>query len=457
MTSASRCVRRSWIVAVAALVAAGCSGRAETRAAAIDAAPPADAAPRSRIAELVEQLRDGDDAMRVRVTGRIAALALRGELTAPEGIAVLAAIPAMSPPTQAPALDAIFLRPHPEYVAVVETLAPGLSPEARTSALVGLARTDDPAAAAAIVRLLEANPGEPQPRLFVELALRPRPELFPDLLRLAANPALRDPVLATALAYCDRRKVRAATLAVHGDVVLARWRELRPAVEAAQEAEGVAWRWEPDYRALRDEAGVLLDLLGCLPRKQVDKELRAALALADPRLRLVAARALLFVGVRPPRKALEGIAADVETRAALYEMLQRRGKKRLFPKKWRDQSSLAASLLAERLARGDRLGRPPDELELLDVVAFDAGKPIGLLDHHVFRFRVLPPHRLADRGWMLGVAGPFRRKSTPTLDDHGGTDSELDRARGKNPAKKVDAKKLKKAWEAEHGPEAWEE
>ena len=57
---------------------------------------------------------------------------------------------------------------------------------------------------------------------------------------------------------------------------------------------------------------------------------------------------------------------------------------------------------------------------------------------------------------MLGLAGPFRRKSAPTLDDHGGTDSDFAKARGKDPAKKVDPKKLKAAWEAGEAPEEWE-
>lgn len=441
------------------LAATGCSERAPRAAAALDAAvaAPADAAPVSRVAELIPQLRDGDDDLRARVIARIAGLAVRKTLTAAEGLEVLEVIPALSPATQGPAIDAVFLHPHPGYVAVIERLAPELAPEGRARALLALARSSDPAAHALIVKLLEAHPDEPQPRLFVQLSIAPRPAVFPDLLRLAAHPAQRDRIFATAIDYCNRKDVRAATFAVHGEVVLARWRELQPQVAAAQQpGDAIAWRWADDYRPLRDEAGVLLDLLGCLPRKQVEKELEAALQLADPRLKLVAVRALVLVRARPPRAALELIAADPETRAALYQTLIRAGKKRLFPKRWRDQASLAASLLVERLAEDDRLGRPPDELELLDVVAFDAGKPTGILDTYVFRFRVAEPHPKADRDWMLGLAGPFRRKSAPTLDDHGGTDSGLDKARGTDPAKKVDPKKLKAAWEAEEAPEAWE-
>jgi hypothetical protein len=457
VTLRSRNVRRSLLLILAAL--AGCSERAPRAAAALDAAvaPAADAAPVSKVAELVPQLRDGDDELRMKVIGRIAALAVQKTLTAPEGLEVLEVIPAISPATQGPAIDAVFLHAHPGYVAAIERLAPRLAPEGRSRALVALARGDDPAAHALIVALLEAHASEPQPRLFVQLSMTPRPVVFPELLRLAANPALRDPIFATAIDYCNRKQVRAATLAVHADVVLARWRELLPAVTAAQQpGTDLAWRWADDYRPLRDEAGVLLDLLGCLPRKQVEKELKAALQLADPRLKLVAARALVYVRARPSRAALELIAADPETRAALYRTLVRAGKKRMFPKKWRDQASLAASMLVERLSDEDLLGRPPDELELLDVVAFDAGKPTGILDTYVFRFRVAEPHPKADRDWMLGLAGPFRRKSAPTLDDHGGTDSELAKARGTHPAKKVDPKQLKAAWEAEEAPEAWE-
>ena len=457
VTLRSRNVRRNVIVLFLAL--AGCSERAPRAAAALDAAvaAPADAAPVSKVAELIPQLRDGDDELRTRVIARIAAFAVEKTLTAAEGLEVLEVIPAISPATQGPAIDAVFLHPYPDHVAAIERLAPRLAPEARSRALVALARGADPAAHALIVKLLEAHPDEPQPRLFVQLSITPRPAVFPELLRLAANPALRDPIFAAAIDYCNRKQVRAATFAAHGDVVLARWRELLPAVTAAQQpGEGIAWRWADDYRPLRDEAGVLLDLLGCLPKKQVEKELKAALVLADPRLKLVAVRAMVLVRAKPPRAALELVAADPETRAALYRTLLRAGKKRMFPKKWRDQASLAASILVERLAEDDLLGRPPDELELLDVVAFDAGKPTGILDTYVFRFRIAEPHPKADRDWMLGLAGPFRRKSAPTLDDHGGTDSGLEKARGTHPAKKVDAKKLEAAWEAEEAPEAWE-
>lgn len=405
------------------VVTGGCTGDDATKRAAVaaDAAvAPADARGPSRAEELARAIRDGDSRTRPAAIAELGGLALRGDLTPTEANLVLDATFHIPPgELQASAIDALLMKPRVELMTPIEEAVPRLGPDARTAALVALARSDDPAAAQAILRLVEAHPDQGHGALFVMLRRHPHPTIFPDALRLIDHAVLGDHVVALAIDYCDERLVRGKTLLPEVDRVLARVRAQRTAA--------------------------LVDLLGCFPRRKVEKDLEAALDDPDPRIALTAVRSMLHVRARPPRAALERLAALPLTRAALYEALRAKGKKKWFPKKYRSQIHLAESVMVERLAEPDLLGKPPDELELVDVVAVDVGKPTGVLDHYVFRFRV--EGRKKD---MLGVAGPFRRKSAPTLDDHGATWSDLEPAGRRKPTDLVDARDVKQWWADEH-------
>jgi hypothetical protein len=50
---------------------------------------------------------------------------------------------------------------------------------------------------------------------------------------------------------------------------------------------------------------------------------------------------------------------------------------------------------------------------------------------------------------MLGVAGPFRRKQAPTLDDHGGTHSDLKSAGRRDPEDVVKEREVREQWAAD--------
>ena len=52
------------------------------------------------------------------------------------------------------------------------------------------------------------------------------------------------------------------------------------------------------------------------------------------------------------------------------------------------------------------LGSEPDEIELIEISP-DEDEP-GF-DMYLFRFRMRPPHWAAERGWMVGAAGPYVR------------------------------------------------
>jgi hypothetical protein len=89
------------------------------------------------------------------------------------------------------------------------------------------------------------------------------------------------------------------------------------------------------------------------------------------------------------------------------------------------QAPLAEAEMTRWLSYGTELGDRPDEIELVRTTELvDADGPSDLF---VFRFRTKPPQWAADRGWMIGVAGPFLRSRQPTPQGLGFTFSRLER------------------------------
>jgi hypothetical protein len=209
-------------------------------------------------------------------------------------------------------------------------------------------------------------------------------------------------------------------------------RDSRAKLMPRQKAEGVAWQFEDDYAPLRADAGLLLDILGHLPEERARAELRTSLALRDPRLLHFAALSLLRQGEDVPSTVWETVAASAEMRSNLWDRLAKAGRTELFPEKYRTQAAFAESVMVRWLAFPTELGRPPDEIELMEMVPVDSGGLDGVLESYVFRFRVAPPDPWSEKGWMAGVAGPFRRKDAPSTDALGGTFSTFEPWEGKS-------------------------
>lgn len=73
----------------------------------------------------------------------------------------------------------------------------------------------------------------------------------------------------------------------------------------------------------------------------------------------------------------------------------------------------ARARLVEWLAYPTELGDAPEQIEYLDAVEVeDASGPGVVL---AFRFRVVESTELADRGWMVGITGPYRSSDTSTV------------------------------------------
>jgi len=394
-----------------------------------------------RVSELLRDLNYNARARSEAIT-QIRGLTGRRALDPEEGIALLRGLPGLplddGIDTQTAIVAALAEDPRMSYLPVIEEVAARLGPEARTRAIALVGMIDDPTAGRTFLRLLERFPDRSPSLAFAHLRANPQQStvLFPALLRLSPHPALFRDVLSTALAYCDQGKLAAPGLAREAPHLLEAYRDARELLVPKQRAGAAAWTAE-SYAAAREDAALLLDLMGCLPAEAVTADLQAALTYQDPRLLYPAVRSLLTHGATPPPKVLERIAASDETRVWLYQLLDDAHRLELFPARWQTQEAFASSALVEWLARPDQLGRPPEAIELVATVPIDAGPPDGMLDFFVFRFRAPAGDERAARGWLAGVAGPFLRRDAPTVDDHGGTFSAYERAETKPPAEHV--------------------
>ena len=155
------------------------------------------------------------------------------------------------------------------------------------------------------------------------------------------------------------------------------------------------------------------------------------------RAKLAPALDPLDAGRDPDPTAVRQLAADRETRNALYDALAERGKESLFPREFRTRETFAESDLAFWLSHPNELQKSPDEMHLAQVVtvASDAGP----VEYYLFRFRTREPHWAANKGWMAGVSGPYPKDPSAPLSAPGGTFSELEPFESKTPQDHVRA------------------
>ncbi len=390
---------------------------------------------RAKIEDVVAGLGSPDEGERREAGEALEALRRIG-LGPREGRAALRAATRQFPGRQPlfdPAADLVWAaaaQPRPEYIPLIVELYPQYGDEAKDAALNLLARLPDREAAVAYMEIVRKHgpTGEVPELATFPLESEPRHAdvFFPELLEYAANPALAPDVYRLALAYCEAGLLRTATLLPFTPAVLEAYARHKGRLLPAQRPEGIAWMWEDDYVEARWDAEVLLGLLGYFPAPEVVAELREALGYQDPQLKYHAVASLLRLGEEVGAAHITDVAASAATRNRLYDYLQERDQLALFPPDFRTQEAFAESNMVGWLTYPTELGRAPDEIELMDVVAVDIGPPHGILDYYVFRFRTYPPHWMAEDGWLAGVAGPFLRKDAPSTTAYGETFSTFE-------------------------------
>ena len=348
--------------------------------------------------------------------------------------------------TQADLIRAAASTPHRTYIPIVKEIFAALEitkislGNPHEAALQLLADINDEAGAQALLELLEAAVASGSPpdfRLF-KLEREPRfPEIyFPRMLQ-SAKGSSAEGVFSLCLAYAEEGLVGPAQLSSHAAVLVDAYGPLRPTILAAQTKPANDCMCDKSYVDAREDAGLLLDLMGYFASPDIEAILKEASKLRDPRLAYFGAASFLRLGRDVDAGVLEHVAESPEMRGSLFDELKRQGRMRLFPARWATQKALAESAMVKWLVYPTELGSPPDDLELMKVVAEDFGPPDGVMEWYLFRFRTHPPHWAAKDGWMAGVAGPFKRAQAPSTRAYGDTFSDFESWNSKTPEQHV--------------------
>lgn len=249
---------------------------------------------------------------------------------------------------------------------------------------------------------------------------------FPEILEYLDVEGFRFEILLFLLAHLQKGSLDTKIFSKHFIKIEEDYRALEIKLSAMQQENGISWMWEDHYQELRNDASLLLDIIGHFPDDVSNRFLRSAIQYTDPRLSYFAITGLLRKHEAIEQTYIDKVAVSSETRNWLYDFLLQIGKQELFPAKFKTQESFAESDIVGWLIYPTELGRVPDEIELMHIGTFDDKTYNGLVDYFVFRFRTLPPHWAAKDGWIAGVSGPFLQKEEPTTNSLGGTFSQFD-------------------------------
>ena len=173
------------------------------------------------------------------------------------------------------------------------------------------------------------------------------------------------------------------------------WRDIDDQLRPFQRRNGHSWRWQEDYQDPRNEAVLLLDILGYVPGPEVVAELKNALTLDDQRLVMFAAMSLLRQRQPLSPETVSSIAACDETRNMFRSLLAEVDYAYLFPPEYADSESLARSSMVEWLTNPTEWECAPDDIE-----------PVTRInpDQFLYRFRVLGSTCGAGE-WIVGLGG----------------------------------------------------
>ncbi len=303
------------------------------------------------------------------------------------------------------------MRPPASWLAGIEQAYPKLRGMARWQALAMLLRAENgDSGVRSFLQLAADSKGtlDSLPLSVLDETTLHADVLFPAVLELADASAWRSDVYLAALVYLQKGKLQAQQLAPYTEQIRKHFAEAHARLGAPRDGPDIGWMFEDAYASVRREAGILLDLMGYLKSPAYLNDIALGLSTLDPHLQYCAALSLLRMDFDASPELFESIAASPEMRGTLADSLVQMGRPELFPKRYLNQQALAESELVRWLTFPTELGRPPDEIELMEVVSYDAGE-VGTLDYYVFRFRTVGAHWSAKRGWLAGWTGPYRR------------------------------------------------
>jgi hypothetical protein len=234
------------------------------------------------------------------------------------------------------------------------------------------------------------------------------------ITRFSAAPDERWDICAELYHALDAGGAGPIDLAPYASSFASFWRDVEEQVHPFQRESGHSWRWQDEYQDPRNEAALLLDILGYVPGTEVTDELQAALSLSDCRLAMFAAVSLLRQGHVLPPDPVERIAACDETRSAFRELLDEVGYGFLFPSAYQSPESAARCAMVTWLTSPEGWECAPDTMNLIDIVEDDI---------FVFEFCTDEGHWSASEGMVAGIAGretfsDFKPANSATPKEH---------------------------------------
>lgn len=390
----------------------------------------------SGVEALLTRLRSDDDAVRFAALDDLRRLRT-GPLSAEDGSALLRGAASKFPShkfkstdipselvsvlmSRSPAPDASWTRP---VIELYESYTDG----ARRNALSLFAATGTTEAMESYVRVLQKHgPPKASPRLASPHVSR-KPlhghVLFPALIEIAARHDVSSEMLSIALAYIKAGAYPDAAREDLSRYLRQRWAICEPRVAEVHGRPSLLW--SDEYSAVRSEAGLLLDISGRVPSTGSRAILKDAFSAGDPRLVMFAVIGALRLSLDPPDAAVFFAASRPEPRYWLFVELKALGRLDLFPSEFLNQHSFAEAELAQWLSFPTELGREPDEMEEMGTVEMPL-EDGQVADLHVLRFRTVGDDWSAAKGWLAGVAGPYKRVDQPTLPGLGATFSRFE-------------------------------
>ena len=226
------------------------------------------------------------------------------------------------------------------------------------------------------------------------------------------------------LAYASAGMLTPEQSRVCAEIVAAQASRAIDSLQRSLTEHGIGHRWDDDYVSVKTDAGLLLDLLGRLDQPSSTPVLENTIGAAEPWVKLWGALGLIRSGRLVAREVFRQIAEWPECRITLARQLQALDRSELFPADFSNQPSLAEAAMVDWLLYPTELGRAPDEIRQLE--SFPIETDDGVADLYVFAFRTHPPHWLADKDWVVGVAGPFLASDQPTFESLGATFSQFE-------------------------------
>lgn len=245
---------------------------------------------------------------------------------------------------------------------------------------------------------------------------------FPELWDLAVEDAI-DPIVRVWLHYRDRGTVRTIPADAQ-DRLFAEALALKPQVEKRQNAKDPSFRFDDEYIYFSAATEVLLDAMTSMDAKRAAPVFKWATTLQDPNLAAWGALGQLSAGVTPAPDAIDRICRAPDVRDLFVRLAERRGKLSAIPAKWRTPQMMAEADMAQWLAYPTELGQPPDELVLAKVVSREDQ------DWYVYKFRI-GAGPFADKGWMVGISGPWKHGTAEKSDRVSDTFSDFEPFEGK--------------------------